>query len=148
MEAIVTEATAAFDAAGNWAPDGAQTAVAWITAQCRVPRREARRRVRQGRELRFLPETTRAWVEGDITGAHVDVMISLRARRPKRPWPGTRPCWSTRPARLTFAEFARAAAYWKQLADPDGADQDAERRRSPPRTSTWSRASAGPGSGP
>ena len=35
--------------------------------------------------------------------------------------------------KLTFAEFARAAAYWKQLADPDGADQDAERRRDRPR---------------
>jgi hypothetical protein len=30
---------------------------------------------------------------------------------------------------LTFAHFTRAAAYWKQLADPDGCDQDADRRR-------------------
>ena len=78
LEAIVTEATAAFDAAGNFVPDGALTAGAWITAKCRVPRGEARRRLHRGRELRFLPETARAWAAGEITGAHVDVMISLR----------------------------------------------------------------------
>ena len=130
MEAIVSEAAAAFDAAGNWAPDGAQTAVAWITAQCRVPRREARRRIRQGRELRYLPETTRAWVEGDITGAHVDVMISLRCAETEEALARDEALLVDQARKLTFAEFTRAAAYWKQLADPDGADQDAERRRS------------------
>ncbi|MGA3148374.1 MAG: DUF222 domain-containing protein, partial [Acidimicrobiales bacterium] len=78
LEAITSRATAAFDAADSWAPDGARNAAAWITATCRLKKSEARRRVRRGRELRFLPETTRAWVGGDITGAHVDVMISLR----------------------------------------------------------------------
>jgi len=51
LEAFLTEATAAFDAAGNFVPDGALTASAWVTAKCRVPRREARRQVHRGREL-------------------------------------------------------------------------------------------------
>ena len=29
---------------------------------------------------------------------------------------------------MTFAQFTGAAAYWRQLADPDGADQDAEKQ--------------------
>ncbi len=36
MDAVATQATAAFDAAGDWAPDGARTASAWVTAKCRV----------------------------------------------------------------------------------------------------------------
>ncbi len=88
-EALATGATAAFDASGDWATDGARTAAAWVTTRCRVNKSEAKRRVRRGRELRNLPETTRAWAEGDITGAHVDVMISLRARG-DRSGPGQR----------------------------------------------------------
>jgi hypothetical protein len=129
MEAIVSEATAAFDAAGNWAPDGAQTAVAWVTAECRVPRRQARRQVHRGRELRFLPETARAWAQGEITGAHVDVMISLRCPETEAALARDEAMLVDQARKLTFAHFTRAAAYWRQLADPDGADQDAERRR-------------------
>ncbi len=129
LEAVATRATASFDAAGDWAADGAQTAAAWITATCRVPKKAAQRRVRRGRELRFLPETERAWVGGDITGDHVEVMGRLRR-------PGTEEALARDEAllvdqatELTFAHFSRAAAYWGQLADPDGADKDAERRQ-------------------
>jgi len=129
MEAIVTEATAAFDAAGNFVPDGALTAGAWITAKCRVPRGEARRRLHRGRELRFLPETARAWAAGEITGAHVDVMISLRGPQTEEALARDEAMLVDQARKLTFAHFTRAAAYWRQLADPDGCDQEAERRR-------------------
>ena len=77
LEALTTRATAAFDRAGNWAPDGARTASAWLSVRCRIPKAEARRRVRRGRALASLPETERAWTNGDIAGAHVEVMASL-----------------------------------------------------------------------
>ena len=129
IEAIVIEATAAFDAAGNFVPDGALTAVAWVTTRCRVPRRQARAQVRRGRELRFLPECARAWANGEITGAHVDVMISLRGPETEAALARDEAMLVDQARKLTFAHFTRAAAYWKQLADPDGADQEAERRR-------------------
>ena len=143
LEAFVTEATAAFDAAGNWAPDGALTAVAWVTAKCRVPRREARIRLRRGRELRFLPETTRAWAEGAITGAHVDVMTSLRCPETKDALARDEAMLVDQARKLTFADFVRAAAYWKQLAGPDGATRMPSGAGVDGR-STWSGASAGP----
>ncbi len=128
-EALATGATAAFDASGDWATDGARTAAAWVTTRCRVNKSEAKRRVRRGRELRNLPETTRAWAEGDITGAHVDVMISLRAPETEAALARDEALLVDQARRLTFAQFTQAAAYWRQLADPDGADQDAERHR-------------------
>ena len=146
-ESLATRATAAFDAAGDWAPDGARTASAWVTAKCRVKKGEARRRVRRGRELRFLPETTRAWAEGDITGAHVDVMISLRTRRPKLPSAGTRPCWSTRPGTspLPSSPAPRpTGGSWPIRTGPTRTPTSSGAAV----TSTWSRASAGTGSGP
>src|ERR1700736_2271999 len=36
LDAFVTEATAAFDAAGNWVPDGARSTTAWLVTRCRL----------------------------------------------------------------------------------------------------------------
>jgi hypothetical protein len=60
LDALVTKATAGFDAAGNWVPDGARNAVAWLMARCRLPKPQARKMVRRGRELRHLPAADRA----------------------------------------------------------------------------------------
>jgi len=52
LEAFVTAATAAFDAAKEWEPDGAQGAAPWIARRCSLPASVARRRVSLGRRLR------------------------------------------------------------------------------------------------
>ena len=41
----------------------------------------------------------------------------------------TKRCWWPRPQRLGFEDFSRALAYWKQLADPDGAEASDEERK-------------------
>ena len=86
-------------------------------------------------------------MEGDITGAHVDVMVPLRRPETEEALARDEALLVDQATELTFAQFNRVAAYWEQLADPDGADKDAE-RRGPAGTSTWSRASAAAGSGP
>ena len=49
-------------------------------------------------------------------------------------------------AQMGFEDFYRALSYWKQLADPDGADADEEERRAAAPASTSRRASTGCGS--
>ena len=98
LEAFVTTAAAAFDASGAWAPDGAQTAAAWLATRCRLPKGQARRLVSRGRRLRQLPACEKAWSAGEITGAHVDTIAAFGGRPPRRPCTGTNRCWSTRPA--------------------------------------------------
>ncbi len=78
LEAFVTAATAAFDASGEWASDGARNASAWLSVRCRLPRGHTRRLVRRGRALRQLPICAEAWSNGDINGAHVDILAALR----------------------------------------------------------------------
>jgi len=63
FEAFLTEASAAFEAGEEWAPDGAKTAAAWIATRCRAPRSVARRRVRRARTLFHLPCCAEAWRE-------------------------------------------------------------------------------------
>jgi hypothetical protein len=79
LDAFVTEATAAFDASGNWVPDGARNAASWLATRCRMPRGHARRLVRRGRELRHLPACSQAWSDGDISAPQVDAIAALRA---------------------------------------------------------------------
>jgi hypothetical protein len=129
LEALTTRATAAFDRAGHWAPDGARTASAWLSVRCRIPKAEARRRVRRGRALHALPETERAWTNGDIAGAHVEVMASLSCPETEEALARDEALLVGQACHLRFDQFGRAVAYWKQLADPEGADAEAEARR-------------------
>ncbi len=129
LEAFVTEATGAFDAAGNWVPDGARNAAAWLATRCRMPRGHARRLVRRGRQLRQLPACARAWVDGEITGAHVDAIAELRSDTTDDALARDEAMLVGQARTLRYESFVRAAAYWKQLADPDGNEEDDERRR-------------------
>jgi Domain of unknown function (DUF222)/HNH endonuclease len=130
LEAFTTQATAAFDEAGNWVADGAVNATAWLTTSCHLPRSQARRQVRRGRDLRHLPECARAWADGDITGSHVDAVASLRNEATEEALARDDAMLIDQARSLRFDGFVRAGAYWKQLADPDSADEDAEKRRS------------------
>ena len=129
LEAVVTRATAAFDAAGNWAPDGACNAAMWITTRCGVKKSVAKRQVHRGRALRCLPETEQAWVAGEITGDHVDVLASLRREETEEALARDEALLVDQAKQLRFDLFTRAAAYWEQRADPDGTEKDFERLR-------------------
>ncbi len=129
LESYVTEATANFDALENWVPDGAYNATMWLVSKCHVPKSHARRMVRRARELRHLPVFARAWAAGDITGAHIDVAAGLRGDATEQRLARDEEMLVSQATTLGYDSFVRAAAYWKQRADPDGVEADDERRR-------------------
>ncbi len=129
LDAFVTKATAVFDASGNWQPDGAANAAAWLMTRCRLPKAQARRTVRRARSLRHLADCARAWAEGDITAAQVDVIDQLRDERTEEALARDEEMLVAQAATLRYELFVRAVSYWRQLADPDGAEDEDERRR-------------------
>jgi hypothetical protein len=129
LDAITTEATASFDALGYWVPDGARNASAWLMTRCRMARPDAQRMVRRGRRLRDLPGCVRAWKEGRLSAAHVDVMTGLRTPATEEALARDEDMLVKQAAMLKFKDFEKAAAYWSQLADPDGVEDDDEGRR-------------------
>jgi len=129
LDAFVTEATAAFDVAGNWVPDGARSATAWLTTRCRLPKPVARRMTRRGRLLRHLPHCREAWADGDITAAQVDVIAGLRRDSTEEILARDEEILVSHARTLPYQTFVRTAAYWMQLADPDGVEDDDEERR-------------------
>ena len=129
FESFVTESTAAFEAGEQWAADGAKTAAAWISSRCRVPRAAAKRRVRLGRQLRHLPETAQAWRDGAIGVDAAKAIASARRHRTEASMARDEEMLVAQAADMGFEDFYRALSYWKQLADPDGADASDEERK-------------------
>jgi Domain of unknown function (DUF222)/HNH endonuclease len=128
FEAFVTEATSAFEAGEEWAADGAKTASAWLATRCRVPRGAARRRVRLGRALRHLPGCAEAWREGAIGLDAAQAIASARRHRTESAMARDESMLVAQAEEMGFEDFYRALSYWKQLADPDGADAAEEDR--------------------
>jgi hypothetical protein len=129
FESFVTEATASFEAREEWAADGAKTASAWIATRCRLPRSAARRRVRLGRALRHLPECAEAWREGAIGVDQARAIASARRHRTEASMERDEGMLVSQAAQMGFEDFYRALSYWKQLADPEGADVADEERK-------------------
>lgn len=130
LEAFASEAAAAFDAAAGWVPDGAHSAAAWMTSRCRLGSRQARATVKRGRALRSLPHCARAWERGDLTGAQVDVFLGLAGGRTAELLSRDEHLLVDQATDLSHADFVAAAAYWRQLADPEGSTMREEERRS------------------
>jgi len=129
FEAFVTEATAAFEAGEEWAADGAKTASAWLATRCRLPRSAARRRTRLGRALRHLPRSAEAWREGRIGADQARAIASARRHRTEASMARDEEMLVSQASEMGFEDFSRALSYWKQLADPEGADAADEDRK-------------------
>jgi hypothetical protein len=129
LEAFVTEAAAAFDASEEWAADGAKTASAWIATRCALPRGAARRRVALGKALRRLPECAEAWRAGRIGADQAKAIASARRHRTEESMARDEALLVSQAGSMVFEDFYRALSYWKQLADPEGADADDEDKR-------------------
>ena len=129
LDSFVTEATSAFEAGEQWAADGAKTAASWISSSCRVPRAGALRRVRLGRTLRHLPLVAQAWRDGDIGEDAAKAIASARRHRTEAAMARDEEMLVSQAKELGFEDFTAVLSYWKQLADPDGAEASEEEKK-------------------
>ena len=129
LECVLSQAVRAFDVAGEWAPAGAKNATAWLSSTCRMPKSVARAQLRRGRALGELPLAASAWAEGEITGAHLDVLAKVRTEVTQEALWRDEALLVHQARELRFEPFVGVVAYWAQLADPDGADEADMARR-------------------
>ncbi|MDE3087407.1 MAG: DUF222 domain-containing protein, partial [Acidobacteriota bacterium] len=109
--------------------DGAQTCTQWLATMTHVPKKAARRRLRVGARLRKRPAVEAAWRDGEITEAQVAAIVSLDTPSTAVALARDEELLVEQARTLRFEAFARALAYWRLLADRDGAEKDAEARR-------------------
>ena len=126
LAAAVTRITAATDARRVWADDGSRSCGAWMAHRCRLPIGPARAEVWLGRRLRTMPAAAEAFAAGDISVRHAMVLASL-ARGPTAEYFVRDEALLVDHARtMSWADFVRAIEYWRQHADPDGVERDAD----------------------
>ena len=129
LAATTARADAAFDAGRAWEADGTRSAAAWLAVRCHLPVATARRGVQLGRALRHMAAVEKAWLAGDIGEAHVVAFAAARTPETAADFERDEAMLVKQACGLRYHHFARALAYWRQMADPDGADDDAEIQR-------------------
>jgi Domain of unknown function (DUF222) len=126
LAAAVTRLTAAADARRVWADDGSRSCGAWLAHRCRLPVGQARAEAWLGRRLRTMPATAEAFAAGDISLRHAMVLASLAGGRTAEYFVRDEAILVDHARTLSWADFVRAIEYWRQHADPDGVERDAE----------------------
>ena len=129
LEAVTTRATAAFEAGGEWAVDGARSAAAWVSVSCGLPRAAVSRRAHLGRSLRRLPGAAQAWLAGHIGSHHVAALACARTPATEEALARDEEVLVAQAQELRYDQFARVLAYWEHHADPDGTEAAAARQR-------------------
>ena len=126
LEAQWCRLLARWDANQVWADDGSRAAAARLARETHHRRGDCDRLLRRVRELATMPHTEAAYAAGDITGRHVDLVASCN-----REWRNAEFSESeeflVNLCRTPFFSVAyRGVDYWKQRADRDAADRDAD----------------------
>ena len=143
FESFVTEATAAFEAGEEWAADGAKTAASWIATRCRVSRAG---RQAPGSPRAHAASPARRWRRPGVRvpsgPTRPSAIASARRHRTEASMARDEAMLVAQAAEMGFDDFYRVLEYWKQLADPDGAEASDEERKAS-RTSSSNRVSSG-----
>ncbi len=85
--------------------------------------------MRLGRTLRHLPAVAEAWREGAIGEDAAQAIAWARRHRTEASMARDEAMLVSQAKELGFEDFSRVLAYWKQLADPDGAEASDEERK-------------------
>jgi hypothetical protein len=125
LQYAVSTSLASFDQWGEWALDGAKTAVAWIDTVCHLPKKEARAELRRGKALPGLPLAAQAWRRGDIGADHIDALVRVKRPVTDEALARDEALLVDYARTMKFAHFSNALDYWEQLADQEGTEEAA-----------------------
>jgi len=126
LAAATTRLTAAAEARRVYAGDGSRSCGAWLAHRCRLPIGQGRAQAWLGRRLRTMPATAEAFAAGDISQRHASVLASLAGGRTAEFFARDEAELLDDARRLSWPDFCRAVEYWRQCADPDGIEKDAD----------------------
>jgi HNH endonuclease len=129
FESVTSRAVAEFDQWGQFALDGAKTAVAWIDTVCHLPKKEARAQLRRGKALSELPLFAAAFAAGDIGAAQMDALIGVKRPVSEEALARDEASLVDFARTMKFAHFSHALDFWEQLADQDGTEAAAMARK-------------------
>ena len=127
-DALDLKATGAFDASKEWMANGSRSAAAWLMTKGRERKGVPQRRVRLARALRAMPRTERALADGAITVDHVESLAGCSTGDLAQVFADSERRLVEHAKTKRFVGFTEELGYWRDVVDPDGADDRAERQ--------------------
>jgi hypothetical protein len=105
--------------------ENATTVAGWLAWRCRITKSQARLELSNGRAVRRMPEVAAAHDAGEVTAEHVRLLAAAH-RSNAEAFEKAETELLEDACRLRFDVFARRVAYFRQAADLDGVERDAQ----------------------
>jgi hypothetical protein len=118
--------TAVWDTRGVWGSNGTRTAALRLGNECRLSPESAAVEMRRARKLREMPHTFDALARGEISVDHVDLLGRANYGPRAGFFPESEKLLVDSCASMRYRHAERVVAYWRQHADAEGADTEAE----------------------
>ena len=126
LGAVAARFLARWDARKVWAADQSRSPAACLAREVNCSPATDRVELRRAHTLASSPATSAAVAAGDLSLDHVDLLGRARAQAPGR-FANAEPSLVAHCTTLRWRHAVQVVGYWRQHADPDGADADAAR---------------------
>ena len=124
LEAQTVRVVHWWDATLTWADNGSKAPAARYARETHLPKPEANRLVRRGRALQSMPNTAEAYMAGEITGAHVDLIATCDREWANTTFAESEPLLVNNCKTAWFDNAVKATRYWQMYADRDADNPD------------------------
>lgn len=124
LDALILAVAGEWQAAKDWAADGARSPVAWIAHRAPLTRQAAATLVRTARHVHAHAQTAKAVEAGDVTAAHVEV-AARGARHREEHYPDHEDVILDAARALPPSAFRNAMAHWARCVDAVAAHAEA-----------------------
>jgi hypothetical protein len=126
LEAQWCRLIARWDANQVWADDGSKAAAARLARETHMRHGDCDRLVRRGRDLAAMPATEAAYRAGEINSRHVDLVASCNREWRNNTFADSEEVLVNLCRTPFYGVAYRGIEYWKQCADLDAANRDAD----------------------
>ena len=114
---------------GSFAEDGSKSMKDYLKRHLGLSGKEAGRRIRLGRSRHRVPRFFEAFSAGTLTAEHLQAVLRVLNPRTEDAFARDEPLLLDQAEKLSFSKFLQVLAYWEQLADPDGTEEEAEEKK-------------------
>jgi hypothetical protein len=128
LAAARAKLTAAWDGRQIWADDGSRSPGHRLAREATMSIGAAKTEVRRARALRTMPATAAALAAGELSPAHVDLLARANDGARKVLFGDHESVLVEQCKRLRFADAVKLVEYWRQRADAESCEGEAERR--------------------
>jgi Domain of unknown function (DUF222) len=119
----------AWDARGVWCDDGSRSAAHRLAREASTSVGSAKTEVRRARALRHMPHTAAAVAAGNLSTDHVDLLSRANSGSREQLFAEHEATLVEQCQLLRYAQAHRMVEYWRQRADTESSEDDAQRLR-------------------